>query len=318
MMESLRDVAANVFSIEGLLALGAIVLRIGIILVLARMVLGIGNKVIDRLLLGEARSRFVGRDEQRDKTVASLLKSVSLYVVFFVGGIMVLETLGINTGSLLAAAGIAGLAIGFGAQNLVKDVVSGFFILFEGQFRVGDYVGIGNIAGYVEHTGLRTTWVRAFSGEVHIIPNGEVRQVTNFMGPEMRVLFNVPIAFEEDVDRAIAILEEAFERGKETGVLEKVVAGPTVLGVGNIGELGVELMIWAKAETMSQWALGRQLRKLVKETMDEHGIKLGYPRRHIMMEHRSAPEFGGVDAGGLAGGSAGSGKPTGSPDGAEH
>lgn len=315
MVEVLRNMTADVFSIEGLVAMGSIVLRIVLVLALARIVLGISNKVIDRVLLGESRSRFVGRDEQRDKTVASLLKSVALYVVFFVAGIMVLETVGINTSSLLAAAGIAGLAIGFGAQNLVKDVVSGFFILFEGQFRVGDYVGIGNISGYVEHTGLRTTWVRAFSGEVHIIPNGEVRQVTNFMGPEMRVLFNVPIAFEEDVDRAIAILEEAFERGKETGVLEKVVSGPTVLGVANIGELGVELMIWAKAETMSQWALGRQLRKLIKETMDQHGIKLGYPRRHIMMEHRGAPTFGGVGSGGAA---AGSGESTGSADSAGH
>src|SRR5690606_1629021 len=109
------------------------------------------------------------------KTLASLLKSVGFYTVFFVAGMMVLESIGINTASLLAAAGVAGLAIGFGAQNLVKDVVSGFFILFEGQFRVGDYVGIGNVEGVVEQTGLRTTWIRSFGGEVHIIPNGEVR-----------------------------------------------------------------------------------------------------------------------------------------------
>lgn len=293
MVELLREVSANIFTIEGLLSAGKIVLRIVVVLIIGRVVLSLAYNVIDRVFLGESR-RLVERDEQRDKTVASLLKSVSLYVVFFVGGMMVLEALGINTASLLATAGIAGLAIGFGAQNLVKDVVSGFFLLFEGQFRVGDYIGIGNISGFVEHTGLRTTWVRAFSGEVHIIPNGEVRQVTNYMGPEMRVLFNVPIAFEEDVDRAIAVLEEAFERGKETGVLEKVVSGPTVLGVGNIGEAGVELMIWAKAETMAQWALGRQLRKLIKETMDEHGIKLGYPRRHIMTEPRGGVDFGGA------------------------
>lgn len=291
-VDAISETMNKIFSVETLLTLGNITLRIVIVIVLARLLLSVVNNVIDRIMLGESRSRLIGRDEQRDKTVASLLKSVVWYVVYFVAGMMVLEAVGINTASLLAAAGIAGLAIGFGAQNLVKDVVSGFFILFEGQFRVGDYVGIGDIAGTVESTGLRTTWIRAFSGEIHIIPNGEVRKVTNYMGPAMRVLFNVPIALEEDVDRAINVLEEAFERGKETGELENVVDGPRILGVANIGENGVELMVWARAETMSQWALGRQLRKLIKETMDEHGIKMGYPRRHIMMEHHGDLDLG--------------------------
>lgn len=285
MLEALGNAVTGVSSLDGLLTVGRVLLQVVVVLVMARVLLGLINRVVDHVLLGEGRRRWAaGRDEQRDKTVASLLKSISYYSVFFIAGIMVLESIGINTASLLAAAGVAGLAIGIGAQNLVKDVVSGFLILFEGQFRVGDYVGIGDVRGFVEQTGLRTTWVRAYSGEVHIIPNGEVRKVTNFMGPEMRAMFDVPIAFEEDVDRAIAVLEEAFERAKEAGVLENLVAGPRVLGVSNIGEAGVELRIWARAEPLSQWALGRQLRKLVKETLDEHGIKLGYPRRYVMMD----------------------------------
>ena len=282
-METLANSLNGLTVADGLLAVGKVLLQIAVILVIARLLLGIINRVIEHMLLRDDPRRPAVRDEQRAKTLASLLKSVSFYTVFFVAGMMVLESIGINTASLLAAAGVAGLAIGFGAQNLVKDVVSGFFILFEGQFRVGDYIGIGNVEGVVEQTGLRTTWIRSFGGEVHIIPNGEVRQVTNFMGHGMRAMFSVPIAFEEDVERAIAVLEEAFEKAHEEGALENLVAGPKVLGVTNIGEAGVELSIWAQAEAMSQWALGRQLRKLVKETLDAHGIKLGYPRRHVMM-----------------------------------
>jgi len=282
-LETLANSLNGLTVADGLLAVGKVLLQIAVILVIARLLLGIINRVIEHMLLRDDPRRPAVRDEQRAKTLASLLKSVSFYTVFFVAGMMVLESIGINTASLLAAAGVAGLAIGFGAQNLVKDVVSGFFILFEGQFRVGDYVGIGNVEGVVEQTGLRTTWIRSFGGEVHIIPNGEVRQVTNFMGYGMRAMFSVPIAFEEDVERAMAVLEEAFEKAREEGALENLVAGPKVLGVTNIGEAGVELSIWAQAEAMSQWALGRQLRKLVKETLDAHGIKLGYPRRHVMM-----------------------------------
>lgn len=294
MLEALANAVNGVTSLDGLLGVGKVILQILIVFVSARLLLGVINRVIDHFLLGENRTRLMGRDEQRDKTVASLLKSVVLYTVFFVAGLMVLESIGINTASLLAAAGVAGLAIGIGAQNLVKDVVSGFFIVFEGQFRVGDYVGIGDVRGFVEQTGLRTTWIRTYSGEVVIIPNGEVRTVTNFMGPEMRTMFDVPIAFEEDAEKVIGILEEAFERAKEAGELERLVAGPKVLGVSHIGEAGFDLRIWARAEPLGQWALGRQLRKLVKETLDEHGIKLGYPRRHIMMQQREE-EFGEAD-----------------------
>lgn len=283
LLEAVWGAVNGVFTLEGLTAVGKVIAQIVIIFILARLLLGVIHRVIDHVLVNESRRGLLGRDTQRDKTVASLLKSVSFYAVFFIAGMMALEAIGINTASLLAAAGVAGLAIGIGAQNLVKDVVSGFFIVFEGQFRVGDYVGIGDVRGFVEQTGLRTTWIRTYSGEVHIIPNGEVRKVVNYMGPEMRVMFDVPISFEEDVDRAIAALEEAFERAREEGVLEKLVAGPKVLGVSNIGEAGVDLRIWARAEPLHQWALGRQLRKLVKQTLDEHGIKLGYPRRHIMM-----------------------------------
>lgn len=283
MVDAVIETFNGGLTVDRLIGFGKTLAQIAVLFLAARLLLSIVYRIIDHTLTNESRRGLLGRDPQRDKTMASLLKSISFYTVFFIAGLMALEMLGVNTSSLLAAAGVAGLAIGIGAQNLVKDVVSGFFILFEGQFRVGDYVGIGDVEGIVEQTGLRTTWIRTFGGEVHIIPNGEVRKVVNYMGPQMRVMFDVPIALEEDVDRAISVLEEAFARVREEGTLDKLVDGPKVLGVSNIGESGVELRIWARSEPMQQWEMGRRLRKLVKQTLDQHGIRLGYPRRHVMV-----------------------------------
>ncbi|MFO7266111.1 MAG: mechanosensitive ion channel family protein [Limnochordales bacterium] len=296
MLEAITEALNGGLTAERLMGFAKVLGQIVLLFLAARLLLSIVYRIIDHTLANESRRSLLGRDPQRDKTVASLLKSVSFYTVFFIAGLMALEMLGVNTSSLLAAAGVAGLAIGIGAQNLVKDVVNGFFILFEGQFRVGDYVGINDVEGFVEQTGLRTTWIRTWGGEVHIIPNGEVRKVINYMGPQMRVMFGVPIAFEEDVDKAISVLEEAFARARADGTLDKIVDGPKVLGVSNISEAGVELLIWARSEPLQQWEMGRRLRKLVKKTLDEHGIKLGYPRRHVVVY---AP--GGAGGGSLSG-----------------
>src|SRR5690606_14347144 len=141
-------------TLEGLLRGVQTLLHILIIIVLARLAIGIGSRVIDHAFVASnGRTRFARWDDKRARTIASLVKSVAYYTIYFVAGVMILDGLGINTASLLAAAGIAGLAIGFGAQNLVQDVVAGFFILFEGQFQVGDYISTAGVSGIVEHIG---------------------------------------------------------------------------------------------------------------------------------------------------------------------
>lgn len=286
---NLEDLS-RIFSVANLMLVGRTLLSILLIIVLARVALTVGSRIIDRIFgTTNGKTRFAHLDEKRALTVASLIKSVTYYTVYFVAGVMILEGLGINTASLLAAAGIAGLAIGFGAQNLVKDVVAGFFILFEDQFQVGDYITAAGVSGIVEHTGLRTTWVRAFDGALHIIPNGEMGQVTNHMGPAMRVMFQVAIPYEADVDKAIEALEQAFEKIREAGELPDLVAGPTVLGVNELSERGVELLIWAQAKTMKQWAMTREVRKRVKQILDAHGIPVAFPRRMLVLNQ---PETG--------------------------
>ena len=136
----------------------------------------------------------------------NILNSAVRYLLYFVGAMTILERLGVPTGSIIATAGIGGLAIGFGAQNLVRDVITGFFILMENQYAVGDFVQIGDVSGIVEEMGIRVTKLRDRGGALHIIPNGLIQQVTNNMGPAMRVLFNVLVSYDADVDRVLAIL----------------------------------------------------------------------------------------------------------------
>lgn len=284
-MEMLKNTFGQLFSLSTLTSIAQAAVRVVVIAILAKIALSVGHRIIDRVFHFKPDThRWRNWDEKRAKTVSSLVKSVVNYTVYFVAGVMVLDTIGLNTSSLLAAAGIAGLAVGFGAQNLVKDVVSGFFILVENQFQVGDYVTVAGVSGTVEYTGLRTTWIRSFSGEVQIIPNGEMRKVTNHMGPKMRVLVNLAIAHEEDPNRAIEVLTKAFERAKERGELDDFVAGPRVLGIQNIGEDGIELGLWGQAKTMRQFEMTRVIRAMARQALVDAGIRTGYVRRHVLLD----------------------------------
>lgn len=286
MVEFVRETFPDLFTVSTILSLGRLALRIVVIVGLARIALGLSRRIINRIFAPkEGKNRFHQMDEKRAKTIASHVNSVAVYAIYFIAGVMLLDSLGLNTSSLLAAAGIAGLAIGFGAQNLVKDVVSGFFILFENQFQVGDYVTVAGVSGYVEHTGLRTTWIRGFGGEVEIIPNGEMRQVTNHMGPQMRVLVHIAIAHDEDVERATQVLLQGFAEARADGALADIVEGPNVLGVSELTDSGVELLLWARAATMKQFGATRELRGLAKAILDDHGIKMGYAQRRIVLDN---------------------------------
>lgn len=267
-------------------ALGGIaqaLLAIILIIALAFVGLRVMGPAVDRLF----RAGDAGMDERRAKTLNDLVRSVIRYTVYFFAFVAILDQLGVDTRSLIAGAGILGLAVGFGAQNLVQDVVSGFFILLEDQYAVGDYVTVSGISGIVESVGIRTTKIRDFGGQLHILPNGKIDTVTNHMGPAMRVMFPVRIPYEEDVDRAIDVLEELFT--ELAGELEDILEGPRVLGVNDLGDSGVELLVWARAKPMTQFAMTRELRRRVKKRLDERGIAIPYSRRYIVFDGGRGP-----------------------------
>lgn len=250
-------------------------------LIIARIILRFGYLLVDKFLKAEKEGK-IKFDERKIKTLAVLLKSVLKYVIYFIAGVTVLRVFGIPTESIIATAGIGGLAIGFGAQNLVRDVITGFFILFEDQFSVGDYIETAGLTGFVEEMGLRVTKLRSFSGELHIIPNGEINKVTNHTRGNIRALVDVDIAYEEDIDRALKTLNEICQQiARER---EDIVEGPTVLGVQELGSSSVVIRIIAKTIPLQQWSVERELRKRIKETFDERGIEIPYPRRVVIQQ----------------------------------
>lgn len=267
--EALRKLSISPGAIVGL---GAAALKVLAIVLIARWTIIFGGAFIGRV--------FGYLEERKAKTLGALLKSVLRYGVDFLAFLTILAVFDVDTRPVLASAGVLGLAIGFGAQNLVRDVISGFFILFEDQFAVGDHVNLGNVEGIVEETGLRVTVVRDFGGQLHFVPNGSIDRVTNYSRGNMRALVDVSIAYEEDIDKAIAVIEEVNKKLAEE--LPAIKEGPQVLGVTELGESGVTIQVLARTEPLQQWAVARQLRKRIKEALDSVGIEIPYPKRVIL------------------------------------
>ena len=236
------------------------------VIVGAHLLIWLGTGAIARFFEETGQARRLLASGRAD-TLRGLLASVLRYGVDTAALLILLTLFGVPWPSLLAGVGIAGLAIGFGAQNLVRDVISGFFILFEDQFRVGDHVQTDGVEGIVEEMGLRVTRIRDFGGQLHILPNGRIERVTNFSRGPMRVMFPVPIAYDADVDRAITAVEQAcaeFGAGDD-----RVLEGPRVLGLSNISDARVELLVWARVRNGQQWDVERELRLAIKRALDQ-------------------------------------------------
>jgi len=245
------------------------------------IVKSIGNKIIYKMFEGLENRKEISIT--RAKTLQTLVLNFFHYALFFIFIVTVFQVFGYNVTALLAGAGVVGLAIGFGAQGLVSDVVTGFFLLLEKQLDVGDYVTTGNYSGIVEAVGLRTTQIRGFDGTLHYVPNRQIVGLSNHSRGNMQALVDISISYNEDLNRVMSILQEACDQfAKET---EEVVEGPDVLGVQNFGTSDVIIRIIAKTKNMEQWAVERKLRKRLKEVLDENGIEIPFP--HQVMIHKN-------------------------------
>lgn len=268
---------------EQYLALLEKVAHIIIVLVFAKIIIKVSYVVINKFFDNQRKIK-ISFDERKSNTLAAILKSILRYVVYFIAFTTIIKSMGIPTESILAAAGLGGLAIGFGAQGLVKDVITGFFILFEDQFSVGDFIITGNFSGIVEEMGLRVTKLKDFNGDIHIIPNGSIDKVTNKSRGSMRALVEVSVAYEENIDRVISVLERVCTEVANSR--EDILEGPIVQGVNKLGESEVVIAIMARTKPMQQWAVERDIRKRVKDTFDREGIEIPYPRR-VMIQKTS-------------------------------
>lgn len=222
--------------------------------------------------------------DRRYRTVLRLLKSIVGYVVYFIAGVACLSVVGINITGLIAGAGVVGLAIGFGAQSLVKDVITGFFIIFEDQFGVGDYIRLTNIEGTVLEIGLRTTKIKGAGGEINIVPNGSITEVINYSINNSTAIIDVSVAYNSDINKAEELIIDYLRTLPQKD--ENIVGEPTLLGVQSV--VGAEVVLRISVETlpMQHFGISRMIRRDVKEMFDANGIDIPYPK--MMVYEREA------------------------------
>ncbi|WP_096199171.1 mechanosensitive ion channel family protein [Bacillus sp. FJAT-45350] len=252
-----------------------IILQIVLVIIAFFVAKGIGKKIISTGFSRMAEQKNMSKG--RVMTLEKLSINVFSYALIFVFITIIVGIFGLEIAPLIAGAGIIGLAIGFGAQGLVSDVVTGFFILLEKQIEVDDYVTTGGLDGVVEEVGLRTTKIRGFDGTLHFIPNREISSISNHSRGNMRALVDLSISYDDDIDKAIVVLQEACDKiaVDEPAIKE----GPNVVGVQSLGDSDVVIRIIAKTENMSQWAVERKLRKGCKEALDANGIEIPFPHQ---------------------------------------
>ena len=224
------------------------------------------------------------RRESRAHSISVVLTSFTIVVIWVIAGLMILGILGIQLGPLLAGAGIAGVALGFGAQSLVKDCIAGLFMLIEDQYGVGDIVDLGEAVGVVERFSLRTTVLRAIDGTVWHVPNGVVQRVGNRSQLWSVALVDVDVSYDTDLERARALLQKAADEVCELpDFASHVLDAPQVLGVEALAADGISIRLTVKVTPGSQWDLQRALRQHVKQVFDEAEIEIPFPQRTVWM-----------------------------------
>ncbi|SJZ80573.1 mechanosensitive ion channel family protein [Selenihalanaerobacter shriftii] len=273
---------------KNLILIGISILQLAGIMVLGNILKKLGYMLVDKVLK-QSKGEWSGISDQRAKTLNSLVKSVIRYVIYFLGITMGLEVLGIPTSSILAGAGIVGLAVGFGARSLVQDIITGFFILFENQFGVGDHIETAGVSGIVEAIDLRITRIKSFDGDLYILPNSQIKMVTNYTADNSRVLVDVGIGYDEDVTEVISMLNDYCEKLAED--MTDIKEGPRVLGVEELAGSSVVLRILAWTPPLEKWQVARELKRRIKEKLEEEGIEIPYPKRVVITESNEQEEY---------------------------
>jgi small conductance mechanosensitive channel len=228
--------------------------------------------------------------EKRAKTLGRILRQSVAVGIWALAAVTILSEVGVAIGPLIAGAGIAGVAVGFGAQSLVKDVISGFFMLLENQFRVGDVVTLASVTGQVEAVNLRTTVLRDIEGAVHVVPNGTISVVTNLTRGWSRALLDVAVAYREDTDRCIAILRQVGVQMEADPNFSSRLSEPFEYpGVEALGDSAVVLRVMVRTRPGEQWNVARELRRRIKQAFDTHGIEMPFPQRALWVRSGDLP-----------------------------
>ena len=220
--------------------------------------------------------------EKRAATLGGIFRKTVVVVIWVVVFMMALEEAGFNVGPLLAGAGVAGLAVGFGAQNLVRDVISGLFMLLENQVRVNDVAIINKTGGLVEQINLRTTVLRSLDGTVHVFPNGTITTLSNMTQEYSYYVFNIGVAYKEDTDHVSAVVKELADEMMQEETYRSVILSPLeVMGVDEFADSAVMIKARIKTAPIKQWRVGREMNRRIKKKFDELGIEIPFPHRSL-------------------------------------
>lgn len=306
--EEAGAVCSSIYSITGNEALAqasnAVIVmpaRIGLIVVMAFIGTRLVRRAVRRSVRGvrNAQADIIGgerspgtllrtspgsspRAAQRAETIGSLMISVTTVAIWTIATFMVFGELGLAIGPLLTGAGIVGIALGFGAQNLVRDFLSGVFMLIEDQYGVGDVINAGPATGVVEGVSLRTTRLRDVEGNVWHIPNGSIERIANMSQQWSRSLLDIGVAYGTDIDRATAVIKQvAVETWRDPKWVGEILEEPEVWGVERFEADGIAIRLVTKTRPLSQWKIGRELRARIKQAFDREGIEIPVPQRVV-------------------------------------
>ncbi len=251
-----------------------------------------GIRHLETILIkaGEATEPAPGTARKRVTTLTGLLHTMALALIWAVVVVMSLAQIGLDITPILAGAGILGLAVGFGAQNLVRDLISGFFMVLEDQVRVGDVAIINGTGGLVEAITFRTIVLRDLAGVVHVFPNGTITTLSNMTKEWSAYVIDVGVAYKEDTDRVVEVMRQVAEDMRRDPVFgEKILEPMEIFGVDNFGESEVTIKARIKTKPNEQWNVGREYRRRLKKAFDAHGIEIPFPHRSLYMGEASAP-----------------------------
>ena len=250
---------------------------VGPILVICISILinGVIKNVVHRFF-HITKKRLTTKEEKRTITVVSLITNIIKYIIILIDVIIILGIYGIPTTSIIASLGAVGVVLGLALQDTLKDFVSGFFMITENQYRMGDWVDIGNFQGEVINIGLKTTQIRAYTGEVKIISNRTITEVINYNLANSLAIVDVPIPYEEDYEKAEDVLKKLCDH--LTNTLEKIKGNVTLLGINEYGNQGLIYRITVDTIPTEHYGVQREIRKQVKKVLDEKNIKMGYPQ----------------------------------------
>ncbi len=261
--------------------------RIFIILLISAALYIVLRRLIPLLLKQTVKKRGKSKKaedeaEKRVQTLARIFMGTGAVLIVITAGFMILSELGINIYPPLAGFGVIGVALGFGAQYLIRDLIAGFFVLVENQYNIGDWVSIAGIDGSVQEINMRRTVLRDFDGTVHVVPNGEIKTASNYSKEWARVNLNISVAYGTDLDHAIAVINRVgAEMVEEPYWKGLILTAPQALRVDNLGDSGIDIKVLGQTKPIRQWEVMGELRKRLKQAFDDEGIEIPWPHTKV-------------------------------------